>query len=255
MSDSSPPPRYVTMLQIAKSIGGFMDESNVAIWDVLLMAQMDRYIQGNLLEIGVFKGRSASILCQHKRPEEELWLVDFSDFLNEARDNLAPLHLPGVRFLHCKSSALWRDADLSDKRRNFRWIHIDGEHTAHAVTNDLNLGADLLSDEGIICVDDFFNPAYPQITAAVFMWLATRPFELELVLCGQNKAYFARPNFAHVYLNLIKTAFATELKARGVTNLTLYKTSPTGDYNGWGISWRRDDRDYYGLDSNPDLII
>ena len=175
--------------------------------------------------------------------------------LDEARNNLAALHSAGVLFLQCKSTALWRKGGLSTKMRSFRWIHIDGEHTGHAVANDLNLAGDLLSDEGIICVDDFFNPAYPQITAAVFMWMAARPFELELVLCGQNKAYFARPNFAHFYLTLIKTSFATALSSRGVTDLTLYKTSPTGDYNGWGISWRRDNRDYYGLDSDPDLII
>ena len=64
MNDTTLSDRYAVMLQIAKSIGGFMDESNVAIWDSLLMAQVAGCIQGNLLEIGVFKGRSASILCQ-----------------------------------------------------------------------------------------------------------------------------------------------------------------------------------------------
>jgi predicted O-methyltransferase YrrM len=254
---SSPPPdqRFAVMLEIARSIGGFMDESNVAIWDSLLTAQLEGCIQGSLLEIGVFKGRSASILCQHKRPDEELWLVDFSDFLAEARRNLAPIQTPGVRFVHAKSSALWREPDLAARKRTFRWIHVDGEHTGHAVANDLNLAADLLSDGGLICVDDFFNPAYPQITAAVFAWLASRPFELEMVLCGQNKAYFARPTFAHVYLKLIRTKLAGDLQARGVNHLTLFKTAPTGDYNGWGIGPRRDNRDYYGLDSNPDSIL
>lgn len=255
MSDPVPDSRYALMLQIVKSIDGFMEDASVAIWDSLLMAQADQYIQGNLLEIGVFKGRSASVLCQHKRPDEELWLVDVSEYLDVARSNLAALHSPGVRFLHCKSSALRRDPDYAAKMRTFRWIHIDGEHTGQAVANDLCLAADLLSDEGIICVDDFFNPAYPQISAAIFMWLANRPFELEMVLCGQNKAYFARPTHAHVYLNLIKSSLAASLKARGYGAFTLYKTSPTGDFNGWGISFRRGDRDYYGLDSNPDSII
>jgi ubiquinone/menaquinone biosynthesis C-methylase UbiE len=255
MSAPLPDRRFAVMLEIARSIGGFMNEPNVAVWDSLLMAQMDGCIQGHLLEIGVFKGRSASVLCQHKRPEEEIWLVDFSPFLNEARTNLSQLQSSGVRFLSCKSSALAREADLAARRRAFRWIHIDGDHTGAAVVNDLNLAADLLSDEGLVCVDDFFNPVYPQITAAVFSWLTTHPFELELVLCGQNKAYLARPTQAHVYLAFIRTQLAAELRARGVTHLTLFKTSPTGDYNGWGLAERRDDRDYYGLDANPDLIL
>lgn len=242
------------MLQLAQGIGGFMSDTSIAIWDSLLCAQMAQYVEGDLLEIGVFKGRSASILCQHKRPTEELWLVDFSDFILEAQQNLAKLQSPGVRFMRCKSSALWQDPAVVTKSRNFRWIHIDGEHTGHAVANDLNLATSLLCDKGIICVDDFFNPAYPQITAATFMWMANRPFEIELILCGHNKAYFARPTYAYRYLSWIRSAFAVELKARGVGNQTLFKTSPTGDYNGWGVAARVHDRDYYGLDENPDVI-
>jgi len=243
------------MMEIAQSIGGFMHESNVAIWDSLLTAQLDGLIEGNLFEIGVFKGRSASILCQHLRPTEELWLVDFSDFLSEAQNNLKALLTPGVRFEHCKSSALWLKADLAAKRRTFRWIHIDGDHTGEAVVNDLNLAADLLSDGGLVCVDDFFNPVYPQITAAVYAWLTTHPFELELILCGQNKAYLARPTHAHVYFAFIRNKLAAALQARGYGYLALFKTTATGDSNCWGVSQRRDHRDYFGLDSNPDLIL
>jgi len=247
-------PRFAQMLQIARSIDGFMAETNVAVWDILLSFQTVQGVQGHLLEIGVYKGRSASVLCQHRRPDEELWLVDFSSFLEEARHNLALLHDGKARFLPCKSSDLWRQPEFSAHRRGFRWIHIDGEHTGQAVTNDLALAADLLSDEGLVCVDDFFNPAYPQISAAVFSWLAHRPFEFELVLCGENKAYLARPASAHRYFSMIRSDFATELGRRGIDHLTVFKTSPCGDFNGWGIQQRRDHRNYYGLDSNPDQI-
>jgi predicted O-methyltransferase YrrM len=246
--------RFELMLKIFRSIDGFMAESNAAIWDCLLSFQRERCIQGDLLEIGVFKGRSASILCQHRRPEEELLLVDYSSFIEVAQQNLAALFTTGVRFLKSKSSDLWRHADLMSKRRRFRWIHIDGEHTGQAVINNLQLATDLLCDEGLICVDDFFSPAYPQISAAVFHWLFTRPFELEFILCGENKVYLARPTFAHLYFAMIRTELANGLKSRGVDNLTIFKTSPCGDFNGWGIQHRRDDRDYYGLDTNPDLI-
>lgn len=246
--------RYALMLQIARGIDGFMKESNVAIWDSLLTLQTEGHVQGDIMEIGVFKGRSASILCQHKRPDEELWLVDFSQFLDHARKNLTPLLSGGVKFLHCKSSELWSEPALMTKRRRFRWLHIDGEHTGYAVTNDLNLGADLLSDHGLVCIDDFFNPSYPQITASVFDWLANRPHELELVLCGENKAYLSRPTFAHFYLDFIRSSLAEDLEKRGISDLTLFKTAPTGDSNGWGIGPRYQDRDHYGLDENPDLI-
>ena len=71
----------------------------------------------------------------------------------------------------------------------FRWIHIDGEHSGPAVRNDLAIAAALIAPGGIICLDDFFTPAYPQITAAVFEFLASCRDELQLFLVGYNKAY------------------------------------------------------------------
>ncbi len=254
MDETSAYHRFKVLVEVAQGIPGFMSAANVAVWDTFLCAQNRFYAQGHLLEIGVFKGRSASVLCQHKRPDEEVWLVDFSQFLAEAESNLATLKSPGVRFVHEKSSDLWKNPEIAQRRRQFRWIHIDGEHTGHAVANDLALAADLLSNEGLICVDDFFSPAYPQISAATYMWLANHPFELELIFCGDNKGYLARPTYAYQYLNLIRQQLAGELKGRGYTDFTLFKTSPTGDSNCWGIGSRRGDRDIYGLDADPDMI-
>lgn len=136
----------------------------------------------------------------------------------------------------------------------FRWIHIDGEHTGHAVANDLTLANDLLSNEGLMCIDDFFNPAYPQISAATHMWLANHPFELELILCGDNKAYLSRPTYAYKYMEPIRHQLSPELKTRGYTGFTLFKTPPTGDSNCWGIGSRRGDRDHCGPDADPDFF-
>jgi predicted O-methyltransferase YrrM len=255
MNETISNPRFELTSRLARGIPGFMNVANVAVWDAFLSAQQRLHVQGHLLEIGVYKGRSASVLCQHKRPEEELWLVDFSQFLAEAETNLAGLKSPGVKFVHQKSSDLWKCPDIAQRRRQFRWIHIDGEHTGHAVANDLALAADLLSNEGLICVDDFFNPAYPQITAATYMWLASHPFELELIFCGDNKAYLARPTYAYQYLHFIRQKMVEELKVRDYAEFTLFKTSPMGDSNCWGIAPRRGDRDQYGLDADPDLIV
>ena len=71
----------------------------------------------------------------------------------------------------------------------------------------------------------------------------------------QNKAYLARPTHAHVYFAFIRNKLAAALQARGYGYLALFKTTATGDSNCWGVSQRRDHRDYFGLDSNPDLIL
>ena len=37
-------------------------------------------------------------------------------------------------------------------------------HRASTVANDLALANELLSDYGVICLDDYLNPMYPQLT-------------------------------------------------------------------------------------------
>lgn len=247
--------RYRTLHHIASSIDGFMSETNIAIWDALLSFQSTSCIQGNLLEIGVYKGRSASILCQHKRGDEHLWLVDYSEYIEQAKTNLSAIAPSKTHFIRVRSSVLWAEPTIASHLRQVRWIHIDGEHTGYAAANDLSLAETLLSDDGVICVDDFFNPAYPQITAAVYMWLSSNPSKLELIFCGENKAYLSRPTSAHRYYKMIRENLASELRERGICNLTLFKTSPVGDSNTWGAGRRYLDRDYYGLDENPDALI
>jgi hypothetical protein len=118
----------------------------------------------------------------------------------------------------------------------------------------LSSPAALLADEGIICMDDFFNPAYPQVTAATFSYLQSRRHELMLFACGYNKGYLARPNFVRHYMEMIRYSLAGELRKRGVTDFTLWKTAPTDDYNCWGIHFRYGDSDYRGLDSDPKIF-
>ena len=233
-------------------VQGFLADTSVAVWDALLEYQKARFITGHMGEIGVYKGKSATILAHHQCPGEELWLVDFSDFIDEAKINLAPIASHEIRFIKQKSVELFRSADLAAHRRTFRFFHIDGEHTGQAVVADLTLAHELLADDGVICIDDFFNPAYPQITAATFAFLQAHRFELTLFACGYNKGYLARPTYVRNYLQMIRDSLAKELRARGLDNFTLWKTSPGEDFDCWGIHFRYGDKDYRGLDSNPD---
>lgn len=252
MSTDQSNPRFNRIKSDVLNVPGFMADTSIAVWDALLAYQETRYITGHLGEIGVYKGKSATLLAHHQRANEQLWLIDFSDFIDEARANLTPLAQHEIRYIKQKSVDLFRSPEFALHRRTFRWFHIDGEHTGQAVATDLTLAHELLADEGIICIDDFLNPAYAQITAATFAYLQAHRFELTLFACGYNKGYLARPTYARHYLEMIRNSLATELRARGVTDFTLWKTSPGEDFDCWGIHFRYGDRDYRGLDSNPD---
>ncbi len=106
------------------------------------------------------------------RPEEELVLVGPTDFVDQAAITIGKFKSEYVRIIKKKSSshACW--ALTKDQKHSFRWIHVDGDHKAQTVENNLRLASQLLAEKGIICVDDFFNPRYPQLTYAVHEFLS-----------------------------------------------------------------------------------
>jgi hypothetical protein len=244
--------RFAHIQRDVDKVDGYLASINIAVWDVFLEYQETHQVVGHLGEIGVAKGKSAIILAHHQQAGEQLWLVDIYDYMDEVQRNIEPLTKHEVRYLKQKAVTLYRSLEMVSHRRLFRWMHIDGEHTGQAVTTDLVLAHELLADEGIICIDDFFNPAYAQVTAAVFSFLATNRFDLTLFACGHNKGYLARPTYAGRYMQMIRASLGAGLRERGFTEFTLFKTSPASDFNCWGICPRFLDRDYYGLDPNPD---
>src|SRR5262249_60324775 len=56
-----------------------------------------------------------------------------------------------------------------------RFIHIDGEHSRTALTQDLELATAVLAREGLIVLDDMLHPGYPTLMVAVHEYLARHP--------------------------------------------------------------------------------
>ena len=237
--------------KLQKDFEGLFSDQSAALFDSFLQFQTQSNISGDFLEIGVYKGRSALMSSLHLRDNEAFYLVDLSYYLLETQDRLAPILGNRGKFYQ-KSSKLLTREDLNISKHSIRWIHIDGEHTGNAVWNDLSLCEPLLTDEGILILDDFFNPAYPQITEATYAFLSAYPYSLSLILIGWNKAYFSRPLFARKYLSMIRKNLAESLHQRDINDFIICKTTTQEETECFGICHRFQDRDYYGLDSNPD---
>lgn len=247
---------FHTWQSVSSDIKGFFLEESAAIWDLLLenQNQSATYTPGSIAEIGVLYGKSASLAALHARKDEKLVLCDLN-FSDEVKSMISSITSVEVVYLQGNSANLVGSQEAQKYAKQFRWIHIDGEHTGQGVTHDLMLADQWLNERGIICCDDFMNPVYPQLTAAVFNYIDKHPFELTMFLCGYNKCYLTRPKAAHSYLKLILNNFYFELSCRGLKDFSIYKTTLPSDMNCFGIAQRFSEHDYYGLDENPTLIV
>ncbi len=213
----------------ARTDGWFAEEA-AATWDALLGLQRRRGQAGNLLEVGVWHGKSAALLALHADASRETCvLVD--RYLDEQRvtetlERTRSDWREAVHLLRIDSARLVVDPLVVDGFASFRWIHIDGEHSARAVYSDLSLAQTLLAEDGVVCLDDFLSWLYPQVTEAVFRYLRDNPDHFSLFLCGHNKGYLARTHFVHELLDFCDRHLLDEVEARGHRPMLAKTTYP-----------------------------
>jgi predicted O-methyltransferase YrrM len=236
-------------------VPGFVMPESIALWDFFLSEQRRAHVTGDLLEIGVYHGKSAMMLAMQARPEEELILIDWGKFVEHAAVLVRKFKPSNVRIIKEDSSSKACWALTQSRKNSFRWIHIDADHKAKAVENDLSLASRLLAEKGILCVDDFLNSRYPQLTYAVHEFLLTKSSQFKMFLCGFNKAYIVRARHHQELLRLVYSKLGQGLAELGLSDFTIYKTDHPGACNSFGIGLRWQQYVYHGLDEDPTRIV
>ncbi len=236
--------------RIYRRTPGWFQWEAAAIWDALYEFHRAEGIHGDLLEIGVFRGKSAALSLLHTdRDRETLVLVDL--WLRKRRIRRIVRRFGredwrGIEAHRCDSREIFELPEFAGRDRSFRWIHIDGEHSTEALRNDLEAAHRLLADRGIACIDDFFCSSYPHLTKTVFEYLSENPSHFQLFLTGFGKAFLARPKEARTYLRFCRRELIARLEQRRV-RLTLFETAACMEA-GFGICPREKDLTYRGSD-------
>lgn len=166
----------------------------------------------NILEIGVFKGKSAIVLAYETMERDEtLILMDIR--IQREIEAVKQLH-PKIQVIEADSFNLSKTAAVHTAAP-FRFIHIDGAHGYSYVMDDMRNSARFLSRRGIICLDDFLNLAWPEVTVATFDFLAGREHDLVLFLAGFNKGFLCRSIALPFYCELIEGPLAASMQELG----------------------------------------
>ncbi|MCA9322741.1 MAG: class I SAM-dependent methyltransferase [Planctomycetes bacterium] len=239
-------------------VQGWFSAQAAATWDCLLQHQNDRGVTGNTLEIGVWHGKSASMLLMHTDTTRELCvLVDRVKREAELQRTMQVMGIqagPYLKYLDTPAERLLHTKLVSDGAGKFRWIHIDGEHTGVDVVRNLEFADHLLSDQGIVCLDDFFSWRYPQVTTAALRYIENNPHRFTLILTGYNKGYLCRPMKAYLYLDYLVQTLPAAMQDRGFPIAVAKTTYPTDGLT-CGIGPRAEPEQLLiGPDFAPELV-
>jgi predicted O-methyltransferase YrrM len=158
---------------------------------------------GDVLEIGVHHGLSAIAVAAMRGAGKRFVAIDL--FENLQKKNVSQSGL-GNRAIFEKNmgefhadlssievvARLSADVTAQELGSGFTFCHIDGGHSAGETFHDLSLCHGVTVDEGLIALDDYFNPKYPGVSEGAIEFMRRNPGALQPVAVGYNKVLFQK---------------------------------------------------------------
>jgi hypothetical protein len=180
--------------------------------------QASQGVQGAVGEIGVHHGRLFVLLDLLRVPGERSFAVDLFDeqHLNVDRSGEGDLDafLRNVNrhvgsHLHVAvfsgSSSDLHPSEILEAVGRVRLMSVDGGHTSELTLNDLQIAHEVLTADGLVVVDDFFNYLWPGVMSGVVAYLSKHDGLVPIGL-SPNKLYLTRPASATQYREALGSA-------------------------------------------------
>jgi hypothetical protein len=162
---------------IFPQVEGWCHEESAFLTCCLLNCQAAQGLASSLLEIGVYKGKYLSSLY-HKARQMGQPVVGIDTFQWSNSDEVVATFArlfgsaDGLRLIKA-SSRDFTPASLLEALggRKASFISVDGDHTAMAVRSDLFLVQEVLSEGGVIVIDDFMNSRAIGVSEGAYRYL------------------------------------------------------------------------------------
>ncbi|MCI0497943.1 MAG: class I SAM-dependent methyltransferase [Thermoplasmata archaeon] len=175
-------PLIADVYDLIHTVPGAFNVDDTSHFHLILSMQTHLGLEGDLLEIGSYHGRSSAVMARYLHPSERLHICDafqietddryenkptVADLMANIRRVNRNLQEQNIVIHECLSNEL----ELEPKQA-FRFIHIDGGHSEEQTLFDLNLVKGHLCNKGIVAVDDYHHPEWPGVTPAIDRFLA-----------------------------------------------------------------------------------
>lgn len=207
---------YVLNNKSHRAVTGWLNDGAISTVIAFAKWQEENHVFGDVAEIGVHHGKFFILLANLRREGERAFAVDVFDdqHLNPDRsgrgdlarftDNLGLYaDTVGVEVIKKDSTQLTRGDFYRGRRGGIRLFSVDGSHTATHTFSDLTIASQLLSRDGVICLDDFYNPEWPGVQEGFYRFLTGSP-DIVPFAYGNHKLYLCKTETHNRYLRLVE---------------------------------------------------
>ena len=185
------------------SIDGWFQPHDAVCFILIDRIHRGNGIAGNLVEVGVWRGKSLGLLATLRRPGERLYGFDlFTEDTTVDLARQALLKAAGDRdaatLLAADTQQMAPAAVLAAVERPVRFLHVDGGHRYEQALGDLRKFGALVGERGVIAVDDYYDRDFPGVAAATADF--TRETDFVPFLAGDIKLFLCRAPLAESYI-------------------------------------------------------
>jgi hypothetical protein len=214
--DSARGDRYLNHLD---SVSGWLHRFSAEAILALADFQNQRDFHGAVAEIGVHHGKLFLLTYLATKKDEPALAIDvFSlQHLNVDKSGRGDKAIffrqlrkwagttDGVTVIE-DSSLNVSSRDVLESVGRIRLFSIDGSHTEEATANDLRLAESVMTDEGVIVIDDCFSEYWPEVSAAVARYLMGRPKIVPFAITP-GKVFLSREPVKQLYQAMLRERF------------------------------------------------
>src|SRR6185312_8438431 len=191
------------------AVDGYLEPQDSFIMAALLEEQQRNLLQGSIVDIGVYFGRSYFLFRKASAPGTKVVGIDIfdSDATGSSEDQYSVFLENGRRLglpvdegliISGDSTRLPASAILQ-KGGKARFISIDGGHTLAHVKADGELASECLCNHGIIAFDDTHNPVWPEVTVGLADFIRRGGGSFCVVAFSRFKSYVCRAEYRDLY--------------------------------------------------------
>ena len=202
------PQHYIDI--VMPSIAGWLSHDDAVAMLIINDIQKSLGITGQLLELGVYQGRTLALMGLFAGKGEDCVGIDLFTLGRASQEETwKTLEAAQTKATLVVSNTAAVSADDMD---NVRMLHVDADHSYDAVFRDLCKFAPTLSRGGVLIVDDYHQRCHPGVQAATCDFQRGSP--LVPFLSSENKMFLCHRSMGYVYVSHLNSAAEYEGKSR-----------------------------------------